>query len=240
MKEKNKENNQVNEMKKELLIRWSIYLLGMLILAVGLSLNTQVMLGVSPILSTAFTIYSLTNLNFGDATLIIYSIFVLVEVIIHMILRRYRTIPVDILQIPFSIIFTRFLNIFKAIIPDFSVDFAGSFLGSIGGRLIFLGIAIILTGIGATLSLNMRIIPNPGDGIVQAIADLIGKSVGFTKNCVDFCCVILSVGTGFFLAGKVYGIGIGTLLAMLFVGRVIALINHFFKVSMLKASGLEI
>lgn len=41
------------------------------------------------------------------------------------------------------------------------------------------------TGIGAALSLNMRIVPNPGDGIVQAIADCTRKSVGFTKNCVD-------------------------------------------------------
>ena len=29
--------------------------------------------------------------------------------------------------------------------------------------------SIILTGVGAAMSLNMRIIPNPGDGIVQAI-----------------------------------------------------------------------
>lgn len=32
------------------------------------------------------------------------------------------------------------------------------------------------------MSLNMRIIPNPGDGIVQAIADFVHKGVGITKN----------------------------------------------------------
>ena len=42
---------------------------------------------------------------------------------------------------------------------------------------------IVLTGIGAAMSLNMRVIPNPGDGIVQAIADFVRKPVGITKNC---------------------------------------------------------
>ena len=50
------------------------------------------------------------------------------------------------------------------------------------GRFLFLLLAIVLTGVGAAMSLNMRLIPNPGDGIVQAIADTIHKSVGFTKN----------------------------------------------------------
>lgn len=43
-------------------------------------------------------------------------------------------------------------------------------------------IAILLTGIGAAMSLNMRIVPNPGDGIVQAVADTINKPVCFTKK----------------------------------------------------------
>ena len=36
-------------------------------------------------------------------------------------------------------------------------------------------LAIVLTGIGAATMLNMNLIPNPGDGIVQAIAAEIKK-----------------------------------------------------------------
>ena len=36
-------------------------------------------------------------------------------------------------------------------------------------------LAIVLTGIGAATMLNMNLIPNPGDGIVQAIATKIQK-----------------------------------------------------------------
>jgi uncharacterized membrane protein YczE len=71
----------------------------------------------------------------------------------------------------------------------------------------------------------MRIVPNPGDGIVQTIADAVGKDNGFVKNCVDITCVIVTCATGLILSGKIIGIGIGTLLAMVGVGRVIAVFN---------------
>jgi uncharacterized membrane protein YczE len=101
----------------------------------------------------------------------------------------------------------------------------GTFAGSLAGRIIFLIVAIICTGVGAALSLNMRIVPNPGDGIVQTIADAVRKDNGFVKNCVDITCVIITCVTGLIFSRKIIGIGIGTLMAMLGVGRVIAVFN---------------
>lgn len=92
------------------------------------------------------------------------------------------TLLMDLLQLPLSLIFTRFLNLFAAVIPVFGEVYPDHFAGSYVGRFLFLLLAIVLTGVGAAMSLNMRLIPNPGDGIVQAIADTIHKSVGFTKN----------------------------------------------------------
>jgi uncharacterized membrane protein YczE len=102
----------------------------------------------------------------------------------------------------------------------------GTFAGSVGGRVVFLLVAIIFTGIGAALSLNMRIIPNPGDGIVQTIADAAAKDNGFIKNCVDVICVIVTCAIGMLFAHRVIGIGLGTLMAMIGVGRVIAVFNR--------------
>ena len=190
-----------------------VYILGLLVLAMGLTLNT----------------------------LIWYTIFVLGEMILHTIrIRQQKRMedPVlehaekvdakliylmDFLQILLSIVFTRFLNLFSKYIPDVSTD----------GKL-----ALVLTGIGAALSLNMRIVPNPGDGIVQAIADCIHKNVGFTKNCVDMICVALTV-IICLISGKLYGIGIGTIIAMIAVGRIIVLFNHFTKEKLVRLTGVE-
>ena len=95
--------------------------------------------------------------------------------------------------------------------------------GELAVRVVFLIIAIILTGIGAAMSLNMRIVPNPGDGIVQAIADTVHKSVGFTKNCFDLTNITITIILSFVSAGHLVGVGVGTLLAMIGVGRTASL-----------------
>lgn len=95
------------------------------------------------------------------------------------------------------------------------------------------------TGLGVVLSVNMRLVPNPGDGIVQAISDQTGKSLGLTKNLFDVGCILCSVAIGLIFAGRLVGIGIGTLLAVLGVGRAVALFNLLLRNKMLRAAGLE-
>ena len=51
--------------------RGVIYLAGMVILALGLTLNTKTGLGVTPILSLSFAAAQIWNVNFGDATFVL-------------------------------------------------------------------------------------------------------------------------------------------------------------------------
>jgi len=243
-------------MQKTYFYRGLFYLTGLLVLALGITLNTKTGLGVSPIISVSFSISTIWHFNFGNTTLVLYALFVVVEMILHTIrslhARQSEGLPLehanqmnlklvllmDILQFPLSLIFTRFLNIFSGMIPDLLAAYPDSFAGSFPGRILFLIIAIILTGVGAAMSLNMRIIPNPGDGIVQAISDFIGKSVGFTKNCFDLFNICLTCCIGLIFAHHLIGIGLGTVVAVLGVGRVIALFNHLFMKKMTRMAGL--
>jgi uncharacterized membrane protein YczE len=159
-------------------------------------------------------------------TFLLYVFLVCIEIVIHLVRKLRKEVIFDCLQVVVSLIFTRFINVFNMLIPDFSSEeMQGTFIGSLAGRIIFLIIAIICTGVGAALSLNMRIIPNPGDGIVQTIADALRKDNGFIKNCVDITCVVVTCALGLILSDKIVGIGIGTLMAMIGVGRVIAVFN---------------
>ena len=232
---------KLNEKKKQTAYRIIIYSAGLIILALGITLNTKCGLGVSPIISVAYSVSVITNISIGNTTLIWYSVFVLIEVIIHGI-KRYggKQIVSDILQVPLSLVFTRFINLFSGCIPQLDTECKGTVWGTIWMRIIVLLTAIILTGIGAAMSLNMRIIPNPGDGIVQTVADCTDKTVGFTKNIWDIFMIILTCCVSLIFAHHIIGIGIGTLMAMLGVGRVIAIFNHFTMLKMLDKAGLEI
>ena len=194
--------------------RWLFYCLGIIILALGLTLNIKSNLGVSPIISVAYVFSGITGINFGNTTFIWYCVLVVAE---YILLKDWKVV----FQIPFSIVFTRFMNLFSSLC-SFTVD-------GFGLQVIVLLLGVLCTGIGAALTVDMHIIPNPGDGIVSAVAFKIKKELGLTKNIFDFCCLISTILIGFIFSKPFYGVGLGTILAMLCVGRVIAIFNHLFK-----------
>lgn len=240
-------------MKKQMIYRTVFYIMGLLLLALGITLNTKAGLGVSPIISVAYCTSQILNFNLGNTTLGLYTVFVVMELVLHAIRQRRQEkqtdevlghanrvdrkliFLMDILQIPLSIVFTRFMNLFSDLIPNLGE--LGNSAPEFAQKLIMLLVALILTGIGAAMSLDMRIVPNPGDGIVQAIADCIHKSVGFTKNCFDVCNVTLTITISLVCSGRLYGIGVGTILSVIGVGRVIAFFNHFAKEKMTGLAG---
>lgn len=218
-------------MKHTKLFRGLFYGLGLLILALGLTLNTKTGLGTSAIISVPYSISVIWNLNFGNVTLVVYLIFITAQLLLHCIpyrkqvqtgkpaANRRRLLLFDLLQFPLSLLFTRFLNFFSSIFP-------GCEAAPIPLRLLILALAITLTGIGAAMSLDMRLVPNPGDGIVQAIADTAGKNIGFTKNCFDLANITVTAAISLLLTQRLVGIGIGTVAAVLGVGRIIALYHR--------------
>ena len=219
-------------MKRERYCRVCFYLAGLLILAMGLTLNTKAGLGVSPIISVSYSVSQIFGLNFGNVTMAQYSLFVVVELVLHSLRKGDRdrqgnrmVLVMDLLQIPLSLVFTRFLNLFGALVPDVAAG-ASSWRENLPVRLAVLVLAILCTGVGASMSLSMRIVPNPGDGIVQAIADWLRKPIGLTKNGFDLANITLTILLGLALAGRVVGVGIGTVVAVVGVGRVMALFQH--------------
>ena len=192
----------------------------MLVLALGLTLNTKADLGVSPIISVPYSISQITGYNFGDLTFVVYALFVVVQIVIHLNLKKNKKIMSDLLQLPLSLIFTRLLNIFSTYIPTSQ---------NLGIRFIVLAFAIICTGVGAAMSLSMQLVPNPGDGIVQALAERFDKSVGITKNLFDCLNLSITLCISLFIAHQIVGVGIGTVIAVVGVGRVIALFHHIFE-----------
>lgn len=213
--------------KQQTIARWGFYLLGMVLLALGLTLNTKTGLGASAIVSVPFTVSQATGWNFGDLTLVVYSLFVVAQFIIKGKNRQWT----DVLQIPLSIVFTRFMNLFEGVIPYKS--------GNLPADLVLLVVAIIFTGIGAAMTVAMQLIPNPGDGIVGTIARITGKELGFCKNCFDLGCVSLSLIIGLCFGNVLLGVGLGTLISMVGVGRAIAGFNYLCKCPLLEITGMN-
>ncbi|MCH4035750.1 MAG: DUF6198 family protein [Lachnospiraceae bacterium] len=208
------------------LLRAVFYFSGLIILSLGIILNTKSAFGVTPIISIAYCLSLLHNWNFGNASFVMYCVLAVIEYLVKG--KRFRAI--DLLQIPLSVVLTRFFNLFGAVLPDVT---------SLPARILCLILGIALTGIGAAMNVDTRLIPNPGDGIVQAIADRLGKKMGNVKNVFDLFCVTLTILLGVVSTGHPVGVGIGTIAAMIGVGRFIWIYNRLFQQKQLQLTGVE-
>ena len=199
--------------------RAATYAVGLVVLALGLVLNTKTGLGTAPLVSISYVVSQLTGWVFANVTFVVYGLFALIEVAIHLAKGQKKRLVNDVLQLPFALVFTRFMGLFDRVIAPLPGD------APLISRLPLLAVAILLIGTGACLSVRMRLIPNPGDGVVLAISDATGWKLGVTKNAFDLTNVAIACAVGLIARGRLLGVGLGTAASMLGVGRIMDLVG---------------
>lgn len=200
--------------------RLFFYFAGVLILGLGIVLNTKTGLGVAAINSFPFAISKMSGLTLGNATTILYVAFILAQLLI------YRKVAFKVLlQIPFSYLMGMIIDFYDTIL-DFGVP-------ALPGALALLLGAILLTALGAYMMVAMDLIPNPADGLVNAIAKAIGKEFGKTKLMFDCCMIATTITISLVFAHRLIGIGLGTIVSAALIGNIIVaysrLFNSYFK-----------
>lgn len=213
-------------MKKIAICRASFYVTGAAFLAVGLTLNTKTGLGTAPIISTPFAISQIWHVNFAGMVFVFYGIMTCLQFLLKGKQRSWHIF----LQLPFSIMFSLLLNWLGTVLSFHYTN--------LWQNLLLLLAAIVITAVGVSMMVNMKLIPNPADGFAQTIGEVLGKDMGFGKNIVDISFVIMTCVISLVFGGALIGIGIGTVISMLGVGRVIALFQHFFREKMMEIAGI--
>lgn len=200
-----------------------LYVFSLAVLALGITLNTKTQLGVSCIVSVPYCVSQLLALPLGLTTFVYY----LLLIGLQKLLLGKDFHPLQYLQIIASLVTSLFIQGWDLLLPLFSPLWL---------RLTALVLGIVITALGASLSLALDIVPNPADGLAHAVGRRLGKDVGMGKNLIDLASILISLILGLVFAGRVLGIGPGTLCAMLLTGRVMALVHpHSLRLS----KGLE-
>lgn len=203
------------------------YAIGCVVLAFGITLNTKAGLGISPLISLPYSISKITGLNFSALTFVTYSVFVCIQFFID---KESRNIKL-LLQLPFSFVFSLLLELFgRCIIEAPEVLWI---------QVSVLIAALVLTGVGIAMTVNMDYIPNPADGLARSVGKALKKDMGFGKNTIDCISVICTCLVGLIFAHKIIGVGIGTLLAVIGVGRVVKLFNVLCGKKMNSLAGMD-
>lgn len=201
--------------KPSFLKRLVLLIFGLFLSALGVALLKKAALGVSPISSAANIVsIAVPELSLGTWLIIWNCVLIWGQ---FLILRRdFR--PVELLQLPLSVLFTDL----SMSILDFAEP--GSYIECFA--LVVLGTVTMALGISLTVIAD--VIMNSGEALVKAVSDKTGKAFGSVKIAFDACCVALAVALSFILCGEILEVREGTLVAALLTGVFVNLFGRLF------------
>lgn len=195
--------------------RWIIYILSINILALGIILNTRTDLGVAAFTSLFYAFSKVKNISLGIASIILYLILIIVQIC----LVRKLTITI-FLEIPFSLIFGYITDFYDSLIKIRCSNLLSAYL--------LLLIAIIFVSLGVYFSVSCNLIATPVESTVKTISQVYNLKFSLVKNVFDITMIIMMLLLCLVLQIPVYGIGMGTVLSALLVGRFISGYQYLF------------
>ena len=205
----------------EKLKRYLIFLVGLFVNSLGVSLITKANLGTSPISSIPYVLSLNFPFTLGNFT-IFFSIFLIV---LQLIILRKNFKLEHILQIPVSIIFGYFIDLtmilFSWVNPEAYVM-----------KIVYLLIGCLILGVGVYMEVLADVVMLPGESFVRAIVLTWKTNFGTTKICFDVSMAVIAAVLSFVFAGRLDGVREGTVIAALLVGFIARLIGK--KLAFLK------
>ena len=196
--------------------RFIVFVVGMNVLAIGIILNTKSLLGVGSINTLPYALANILSVSLETMTTMVYLVFIIIQLIL---LKRFDLQV--IIQLPFSFIFGYLIDFYDLF---FSYEPTAFYM-----QIVILIIAIVLTALGAFLMVLGDIVLNPADGLVHTIGKVTNKDFGFVKNIADLVFIVLTVVICLVTKGYILGIGIGTVVSAIFIGRFVALYQNIYN-----------
>lgn len=185
------------------------YLIGLIILTLGIALSVQSMLGTSPFDALLVGLYRTFGLTIGSWEIVVG----LAMVIGNAVIERRRP---------------EYFALITAFVTGIGIDSWLFILRLWGapelliGKSIFIFFGVVLTGLGIAIYLQSEVAPNPMDRSMLIVSNLTGWNMTYSRALINVLLVI----TAFFFNGA---IGIGTLLHAIFAGVFISLFLPFSK-----------
>jgi len=198
--------------------RYLLFLAGLFINALGVSLVTKASLGTSPISSIPYVLSLKFPFTLGNFTIIFSILLILLQILI---LRKNFKME-NILQIPVSIAFGYFIDLtmymFFWVNPqNYAIKLIALFAGC------------IVLGFGVYMEVLADVVMLPGESFVRAIVQTWNTNFGTTKIMFDSSMTIIAGGLSVIFFGKLNGVREGTIIAALLVGFIARLFGKHLK-----------
>lgn len=204
---------------KELLKKYSIFVLGLYFLAGGVVLIVRSALGTTPISSVNYVLSLNSSLSLGTCTFIINMVLIIGQFWLIRKTRNRQDIIEILLQLPFSFIFSAFI--------DFNMFLTNNLHPSNYGMAIaLLLVGCIVQSIGVVLEIKPHVAMMSAEGFVKYASRNCNKEFGKFKVYFDITLVTSAVILSLILSQRVEGVREGSIIAACITGYLVSFLNQ--------------
>lgn len=204
---------------KDVCKRYLVFIIGLYFLAAGIVLIIRSALGTTPISSVNYVLSLNSPLSLGTCTFLINMVLILGQ---FWLIRKNRTrqdIIEILLQLPFSFIFSAF------------IDFNMTITNSLHPESYGMSIALLLTGcmvqsIGVVLELKPKVAMMSAEAFVKYASRRYNKEFGKFKVYFDVTLVTFAVLLSLLLSQCIEGVREGSLIAACITGYIVSFLNQ--------------
>lgn len=217
-------------MKKIKLASELAYILGLVLLSFSVAMVTAADFGVSMIVAPAYILsQKIGVLSFGQSEYVIQGLlFIVFCILMHQVKWVYLA------SFGTGVIYGALLDLWRKIIPAFNPEYTVPGSMSMGWRITYFVLGMILTAFAIAFFFRTYLYPQVYDFFVKGISERYQLKRERFKMGFDFTCLFVSVIMTYCLFGHLVGIGIGTLIMTVFNGMLIGLagkiIDHTFDI----------
>lgn len=204
---------------KDVCKRYLVFIIGLYFLAAGIVLIIRSALGTTPISSVNYVLSLNSPLSLGTCTFLINMVLILGQ---FWFIRKNRTrqdIIEILLQLPFSFIFSAFIDFNMTITNNLHPESYG------------MSIALLLTGcmvqsIGVVLELKPKVAMMSAEAFVKYASRRYNKEFGKFKVYFDVTLVTFAVLLSLLLSQCIEGVREGSLIAACITGYIVSFLNQ--------------
>ena len=195
--------------------RYGWFLAGLVANSFGIALITKAALGTSPISSLPYVLSFRFPFTLGQVTFVFNLLFILLQAVL--LKKDFR--PIQYLQLAVNLIFSGAIDVSMALLAWLNPQ-------NLLFQLFFLLLGCGVLALGISVEVAPGVLTVPGEGMVKAISIVSGRRFGSVKVAFDVTLIAVAALLSFGFFGRLQGLGLGTLVSALAVGKFVSLFNR--------------
>ena len=203
---------------KELSKKYLVFVIGLYFLAAGVVLIVRSALGTTPISSVNYVLSLNSSLSLGTCTFIINTLLIIGQFWLIRNNKSKRDIIEILLQLPFSFIFSVFIDLNMLLTNDLHPS-------NYGMSIALLLVGCLVQSIGVVLEIKPRVAMS-AEGFVKYASRNCNKEFGKFKVYFDVTLVTSAVILSLILSQRVEGVREGSIIAACITGYLVSFLNQ--------------